>query len=76
MKKSEVIATCLVNSNFYRSVSEAERVVENVSKEEFPNSNFNFWNELVPHQQAQTIITNVGRASQINIRFFIEDLWN
>ena len=75
MKKSTVIATCLVNSDMIRDVATAESVVLNVFQDEFPKHNFQKWNSNIPDKTAENIINSVGRASRINVKKFIEDLW-
>lgn len=74
MKKSTVIATCLVNSSMINRLEDAENAVRQVFLDEFPESNFAQWNREIDDQVAEQIIKNVGRASQINVRKFIEDL--
>ena len=75
MKKSSVIANCLVNSNIIKRIEDAENAVQRVFHDEFPNSSFLEWNHEVDDKHAENIIKNVGRASRINVRKFIEDLW-
>jgi hypothetical protein len=74
MKRSTVIATCLVNSNMIRRLEDAESRVHGVFLDEFPNADFNRWNRPLDEQTARNIIKNVGRASRINVRMFIQDL--
>jgi len=76
MRKSTIIATCLVNMEIgFRTIREAEITVENVFNDEFPKNEFQIWNSEVSDSFAQNIIKNVGKASQINVKRFIEDLW-
>ncbi len=74
MKRSTVIATCLVNSHVLRRLEDAEAQVHGVFLDEFPDADFNRWNRQMDDQAAHSIIRNVGRASQINVRMFIQDL--
>ena len=74
MQKIRVIAKCLVNSNMVRRLEDAEHTVRRIYELEFPNSSFNVWNSEIDDRTAKTIIRNVGRASQINVAKFIEDL--
>ena len=75
MQKSTVIAQCLVNSNFMKSLDEAEHAVRVMFAQEFPDRNFNDWNHNINQAAATHIINTVGRASRINVKKFIEDLW-
>ena len=75
MRKSTIIATCLVNMKIgFRTIQEAEVAVQNVFHEEFPKDSFNAWNSDVSDSFAQNVIKNVGKASQINVKKFIDDL--
>ena len=75
MKKSTIIAKCLVNSNMISTMEDAENTVSQIFHEEFPNKLYEVWNQVVSQNIAENIINNVGRASRINIKSFIEDLW-
>jgi hypothetical protein len=74
MRKSTIIAHCLVNSNMISSITDAEHRVRTVFEDEFPNRDFARWNGDVDDAVATDIIRNVGRASRINVKNFIEDL--
>ena len=74
--KSDVIAACLINSGFVKSKEEALVRIRNIFIEEFPDSSFDKWNSIFPDVAAENIISNVGRASRINVLKFIEDLWD
>ncbi len=75
MKKSTIIARCLKNSNMVSRLDDAENRVLQVFIDEFPNENYSEWNIEVDDQYGERIISNVGRASRINVKMFIEDLW-
>lgn len=75
MKKSKVIATCLVNSDMFNRIDDAENRVYQVSLEEFQDISFAQWNKDLNERNAEQIIKNVGRASMINVKKLIEDLW-
>jgi hypothetical protein len=75
MEKSAIIATCLVNSSIINRLEDAENIVQNVFLTEFPQRQFNEWNREMDDRTAEEIVRNVGRASRINVRKFIEDLF-
>lgn len=75
MKKSTIISSCLVNSNMIKRLEDAEHRVQEVFAQEFPDSDFYQWNQNIEERTATLIIKQVGRASRINVRKFIEDLW-
>ncbi len=75
MKKSTVIATCLVNSKMINGMDDAENRVYQVFIDEFPVANFDEWNQEIDETVARQIIKNVGQASRINVKLFIKELW-
>jgi hypothetical protein len=75
MRKSTVIAQCLVNSKMIASLEEAEHAVRVIFNQEFSDQDFNDWNQNMDDATAASIISTVGRASRINVKKFIEDLW-
>jgi hypothetical protein len=74
MRKSTIIAQCLVNSNMFRKIEDAEWRVQSVFEDEFPQQEFAQWNTEVNDASANQIIRNVGGASRINVKSFIEYL--
>ncbi|MEY8213043.1 MAG: hypothetical protein RPR97_01030 [Colwellia sp.] len=75
MKKSKVIATCLINSGFISSIDEAEAAVYKIFKDSYSDHDFNSWNKFIDPDMGQNIIKTVGQASHINVERFIKDLW-
>lgn len=75
MRKSTIIAKCLVNSDMIERIEEAECAVQHVFIEEFPKADFTQWNQEIDSDAAKNIIRTVGRASRINVKLFIQDLW-
>ena len=75
MLKCSVIAQCLVNSDMIKSLEEAEHVVRAVFDQEFPDRDFVEWNQNIDDTASANIIKACGRASRINAKKFIEDLW-
>jgi len=74
MRKSTVIATCLVNSSIVNRLEDAEHLVKQVFADEFPLENFHQWNREMDENTAKNIIRNVGRVMRINVKQFVEDL--
>jgi hypothetical protein len=74
MRRSTIIATCLVNSKMIRRLEDAEAAVAAHFRDFFPGCAFVAWNSEVDNRVAEQIIRNVGRASQINVVKFIKDL--
>ena len=75
MRKSTIIAECLVNSGMIERIEEAESAVQQIFIEEFPKADFTQWNQEIDDNTAKNIIRTVDRASRINVKLFIEDLW-
>ena len=59
-----------------RKISEAETIVMNVFIDEFPDDNFRAWDSELSDTTSTNIIKAVGRAMTINVKCFIQDLWN
>jgi hypothetical protein len=74
MRKSTVIATCLVNFSIINRMDDAENAVRDVFAAEFPTKIFARWNVELDAKAADHIIKTVGRASRIKVRKLIEDL--
>jgi hypothetical protein len=75
LTKSNIIAHCLVNSKMLGRLEDADQAVRQTFLDEFPDSNFTEWNQEINDKTAENIIRNVGRASRINVKKFIEELW-
>ena len=75
MRKSTAIAQCLVNSEFVLPLERAEHAVRVIFDDEFPDKDFNEWNQNIDETTAANIIRAVGKASRINVKKFIKDLW-
>ncbi|MCB2184014.1 MAG: hypothetical protein KQH63_18465 [Desulfobulbaceae bacterium] len=75
MKKITMIASCLVNSSMISRMEDAENAVRQAFSNDFPNDNFDTWNQELPDDIANKVIKNVGRASKINVTRFIQDFW-
>ena len=58
-----------------KSLEEAEHAVRAVFDEEFPDRDFGKWNQNLDDTVGANIIKACGRASRINVKKFIEDLW-
>lgn len=74
MKRSTIIATCLLNSRMVNRLEDGEQAVRNVFQDEFPSDNFHDWNRDVEQSTADHAINTVGRASRINVAKFIDHL--
>jgi hypothetical protein len=76
MKKSKIVAACLVNSRMIAKYDDAESAVRRIFQQEFPRATFLEWDSEIDDHVAENIIRSVGRASTINVKKFIEDLRN
>lgn len=74
MKRSVIIATCLLNSGIVPRLEDGEQAVRTVFQDEYPGEQFPDWDREVDQSAAAHVITTVGRASRINVAKFIEDL--
>ena len=74
MRKSSLIATCLINSGMRATQEEAEMRIADTFNRAFPNLTFELWNSNIDESRAEHIIASVGKASEINVENFIRDL--
>jgi hypothetical protein len=74
MRKSTIIAQCLVNSDMVTPLEHAEVVVRATFEENFPDREFADWNQNLDDSAAAILINDIGRASQINVKKLIERL--
>jgi hypothetical protein len=75
MKKSAVIATCLIHSGITsQPLADVEQSIEQSFKEDFSGLNYQQWNTHLPEADAQRIIKEFGSSYRIDIRQFIQDL--
>jgi predicted DNA-binding protein (UPF0278 family) len=75
MRKSIVIATCIVNSGVTNHpLSTVEAAVRQTFKEDFQNMNYEKWNENLPESVAQDIIKQFGNNYRVDVRQLIIDL--
>jgi hypothetical protein len=75
MKKSTIIATCLINSGAtIHNLAQVEASIEQSFREDFQGLNYKQWNSDVPEAEALAIIKNFGSAYRIDVRQFILDL--
>lgn len=74
MRRSEVIAQCLLNSFMTRRLEAGEAIVRRTFDDEFEGQDFSKWNVQIPDKAARAIIRGVGRAMRIDVKQFIADL--
>jgi hypothetical protein len=75
MRKSTIIATCLINSGITtHSLNEVEASVKQSFEEDFQDMNYNQWNTDLPEGVARDIIKQFGNAYRIDVRQLIRDL--
>lgn len=75
MKKSTLIAHCLVNAGITLSILSGEREVERVFRSAFSDEDFEGWNGHIGESVADKVIRNVGPATRIHVDQLIQDLW-
>lgn len=73
MKKSTIIAKCLVKEGIIRPQATAEKAVRQVYVEKFPNSDFESWNQEIPKDDAQELLDTL-EDTRLNINGYIEHL--
>lgn len=74
MRKSTVIAKCLLNSSMISDEDAGERIVREYFPEALPGQEFALWNCDLPDEVAKGIIKNVGCAMEIRVILMIREL--
>jgi len=74
MRKSEIIAACLVNTGV-GSVEEAEATVRKIFQNEFPGQDFDRWNADVHDSIGRNIVKVLDTPSGIDVKRVIEELF-
>ena len=74
MRKTELIAHVLINAGFNATLEQTELKVRHTFEEEFPDADFHRWNSNVPN--GEDMVKNIGKQDRVNVRLFIQDLWN
>jgi hypothetical protein len=74
MKKSALIARCLVESNAVRTIEEGENIVERLFGTEFSILDYADWNQEISEEQANQFNCRKGEGPTLYIRQMIEDL--
>ena len=74
MKRSELIATVLVNCGISFSNRDADLLILKTFEEEFPDRDFQKWNTTVDPKVAESLIDTIGIKNNLNVKMFILDL--
>ena len=74
MRKSDVIAKCLVQSSLAADLKAGRDAVRNAFDKNVTDKSFSKWNSVVEENIANSIIRSVGKSKAINIEKFISDL--
>ncbi|MFN7120189.1 MAG: hypothetical protein ACK4TA_25595 [Saprospiraceae bacterium] len=74
MKKSTVIARCLMNNKAVRTLEEGENIVERLFATEFSILDYADWNQEISETRANAVTCTIEDAARLNIRQLIRDL--
>lgn len=74
MRKSVVIATCLLNSRMVASLEAGESAVRAVYADMHRTVTFSQWNLEMPESAAMHVIKGIGRAMEIHVDRLIAEL--
>ena len=75
VKKSELVAHCLISSKTVQRTDDAASRVRRVFLEEFPDRDFGAWNSQINDLRASQLIAMFGKGSMVNTKRMIELLW-
>lgn len=75
MRKSTLIAQCLVKAGVTLSIMSGEREVERVFRSEFGDEDFDWWNSHIGTKLANDFARDIGPATRVHVDKLIESLW-
>lgn len=71
MRRSEVIGTCLVNSDYFDDLDAAKSAVESLFSQTFPKEDFDYWNKTVSKEEANYHIERLLGESEIDFKHLV-----
>ena len=74
MKRSDIIATVLVNCGVSFSQGDAMLLIRKTFEEELPERDFQTWNVELDERSAKSLIDTIGIKTNLNLKMFILDL--
>ena len=77
LKKSTVIALCLINGRIIYRMEDAQEVIRRIFADEFPGESYDVWNGEVSEVAAQELIRSVeARGYRLDVETLIRELWD
>lgn len=71
MRRSEVIGTCLVNSDYFDDLDTATSAVESLFSQTFPKEDFSHWDKTVSKEDANYHIGEMLGKSEIDFKYLV-----
>ena len=71
MRRSEVIGTCLVNSDYFDDLDTANSAVELLFAQTFPKENFQQWNKHISAGEAELYIEQMQGKNEIDFKYLV-----
>ena len=71
MRRSEVIGTCLVNSDYFDDLESAEEAVQTLFNQTYPKEDFIKWDKSVPNETAQAYIQEMYGKSEVDFKYLV-----
>lgn len=74
MLRSEVISTCLVNSEYFDDMESAKVAVKSLFSQTFPKEDFKKWDKTIPNDEAQFHIERLRNETEIDFKHLVMSL--
>lgn len=74
MRKSTLIAKCLVTGGHVSEISDGELITESYINQEFPQLDFNEWNIRLTPIQSERFLEKVNFSSPIQLEKLVQEL--
>ena len=74
MLRSEVISTCLINSDYFDDFDSARRAVRQIFAQTFPSHSFESWDKYISEQEANYHIERLKASTEIDFHNLVLSL--
>lgn len=71
MRRSEVIGTCLVNSDYFDDLDSALQAVQSLFKQTYPKESFQAWDKAISDDTAYQCISDMEGKAEVDFSYLV-----
>ncbi len=71
MRRSEVIGTCLVNSDYFDDLDSALQAVQSLFNQTYPKESFQAWDKAISDDTACQCITEMKGKDEVDFNYLV-----